>query len=246
MEEREKLLKQLHSHLLCLTQMDSYPEGGVYEENFIQYAFTCMIQGFITNRLFQWLHIPFPEIPYPESLREGLYEAYYNKLFREFSSLDLNDCFFAIENFGLNIHFLGVELSDRENSIMELELKLRELIRSRWIFFGKDINYVEMDMIIGIPGLGTFFQKREANRLSLIEEQLLDLCLQNVPNHLYSLNPVLILPDGDSSGYIHLLQFSSTETPFASSCYITRTLFFTVYILAVLCGAVTIPREGGA
>lgn len=245
MVERERLLKQLHSELYALHEMDSFPEEGVYEENFKFYAFNCMIQGFITERLFKKYRIPFPDIPYPCSLRKGVHNTYYYEIHKEFSSLDLNDCFFAFENLGLSVCFLGVDLEDREHSINELPKELRDLIRKRWVFFGKDIYYVEMDMVIEIPGLPAFYKSRKAGQVSSIEQSLFDLCLQVVPNQLYALNPVLLFPEGYDSGYIHILQYYGKESPFTSSCYISRALFLAVYILTVLCKINTVPLEGG-
>ncbi len=236
MNERERILKTLHNELHTLYHMDLFPSEGVYEENFTWYVYCCALQGIITNRLFSKYDVSFPLIPYPQELSKGFSSQAYSMLHWQFECLDFNDCIFAFGEKNLPVTFLGVDLDERELSLLSLPQDLRRLIRNRWVYFGCDIVDVEMDMIIEIPGLKSFLHRKSAGLLSKAELALLSLCLKILPDQRYTLGPVILLPEGCDSGYVHIFFFCSKDTPFSLSCYMSRSIFFAVYVLSVLTG----------
>lgn len=236
MDERERNLQTLHRELHALYQLDLFPSEGVYEENFIWYVYCCTLQGMITNRLFIKYGICFPLIPYPEKLSKGFSSQVYPLLHWEFECLDFNDCFFSLEEMNLPVTFLGVNLDERELSLLSLPRGLCKLIKKRWIYFGCDIVDVEMDMIIEIPGLRSLLHRKSSGQLSEKELELLSLCINILPDQPFTLAPVILLPEDCDSGYVHLFFFSSKDTPFSLSCYMSRSIFFAVYVLSVLTG----------
>lgn len=244
MSEREAL-KKLHRELEILTKLDIFPADGVYEENFMEYAFCCAFESILIDRLFQEYRIDFPALPVPKEISKGLDRLNFHELLWEFESLEFNDCFFSLENLGVNVVFLGVDLEDRESCILSLPRTLSDLVRKRWVRFGSEIIDVEMDMLLEIPRLTELISRSKEGKSCAEEEELLALCFKILPTESYTCDPVILLPEDTSSGYVHLFFFHSQDTPFSCACYLPRAVFFAIYALTVLCGINKVTAKGG-